>query len=181
MVPKNHPSNGSPASHQSHGREEDALSAAPTGRKKIAQGKEHSDAALGHESQNTSSPEGAKEITRLPAGWALKTIGELGAKEPNSITDGPFGSKLKTEHYTRSGPRVIRLTNIGDGEFVDAHAHISDGHFSTLQKHRIFSGDIVIRRYRDSGAGRKAASRLPDSRNGWPGDCEGGLHPVPTE
>ncbi|HEX7618263.1 MAG TPA: hypothetical protein VF480_06055, partial [Verrucomicrobiae bacterium] len=35
--------------------------AAPTGRKKIAQGKEHSDAALGHASQNTSSPGGAKE------------------------------------------------------------------------------------------------------------------------
>jgi type I restriction enzyme S subunit len=118
--------------------------AAPTGRKKIAQGKERNDDALGNESQNTSSPEGAKEITSLPAGWTLKTVGELAANEPNSITDGPFGSKLKTEHYTRSGPRVIRLTNIGDGEFVDAHAYISDRHFATLQKHRIFSGDIVI-------------------------------------
>ena len=35
--------------------------AAPTGRKKLAQGKERSDAALGHDSQSTSSPEGAKE------------------------------------------------------------------------------------------------------------------------
>jgi type I restriction enzyme S subunit len=118
--------------------------AAPTGRKKIIPGKQRSDAALGHESQNTSSPEGAKEGGNLPVGWTLKTVGELAANEPNSITDGPFGSKLKTEHYTRSGPRVIRLTNIGDGEFVDAHAHISDDHFSTLKKHRVFSGDIVI-------------------------------------
>ena len=33
-----------------------AATAAPTGRKKIAQGKERSDAALGNESPNTSSP-----------------------------------------------------------------------------------------------------------------------------
>ncbi len=38
-----------------------ATTAAPTGRKKIAQGKTRSDAALGHDSPNTSSPEGAKE------------------------------------------------------------------------------------------------------------------------
>ncbi len=42
-------------------RDGTATLAAPAGRKKTAQGKERSDAALGHESQNTSSPEGAKE------------------------------------------------------------------------------------------------------------------------
>ncbi len=56
----------------------------------------------------------------------------------------PFGSKLKSDHYTEAGPRVIRLKNIGDTEFVDAKAHISEAHFSTLQKHRVFPGDIVI-------------------------------------
>jgi type I restriction enzyme S subunit len=113
--------------------------AAPTGRKKLAQGKERSDAALGHEPQNPSSPEGAKET-----GWQVVPLGELAADERNSITDGPFGSKLKTEHYTAAGPRVIRLKNIGDGEFVDAKAHISEIHFATLQKHRVFPGDVVI-------------------------------------
>jgi type I restriction enzyme S subunit len=62
----------------------------------------------------------------------------------NSITDGPFGSNLKTEHYTDSGPRVIRLQNIGDGVFVDAVAHISAEHFETLRKHEVFGGDLVI-------------------------------------
>lgn len=76
--------------------------------------------------------------------WPLRTIGELAAKEPNSITDGPFGSKLKTVHYTASGPRVVRLANIGDGVFIDAKAHISDEHFATLQKHRVFPGDLVF-------------------------------------
>lgn len=80
----------------------------------------------------------------LPVGWRWTTVGELAAEEPYSITDGPFGSKLKTEHYTESGPRVIRLQNIGNGEFRDARAHISQEHFDTLKRHRISAGDLVI-------------------------------------
>jgi len=59
-------------------------------------------------------PEGLPD---LPAGWAWATLETLASPEPNSITDGPFGSKLKTEHYTDHGARVIRLQNIGDGDF----------------------------------------------------------------
>ena len=77
-------------------------------------------------------------------GWAQTEIQALAAKEPNAITDGPFGSKLKTAHYTSSGPRVIRLQNIGDGFFVDEKAHISEDHFASLSKHRVFPGDLVI-------------------------------------
>jgi type I restriction enzyme, S subunit len=81
---------------------------------------------------------------RVPKGWASVPLAQLAAPEPNSITDGPFGSKLKTEHYTGSGPRVVRLQNIGDGIFVDEHAHISTSHFETLRKHQVFAGDLVI-------------------------------------
>jgi type I restriction enzyme, S subunit len=80
----------------------------------------------------------------LPEGWQWTTVGELADKTPYSITDGPFGSKLKTEHYTAAGPRVIRLQNIGEGEFRDEEAHISQEHFETLQRHRIYGGDLVI-------------------------------------
>ncbi len=83
-------------------------------------------------------------LPNLPFGWAWATVGELTASEPNSITDGPFGSNLKTAHYTASGPRVIRLQNIGDGVFVDALAHISQDHYDSLSKHRVEAGDIVI-------------------------------------
>lgn len=80
----------------------------------------------------------------MPEGWRWATVAELAAKERNSITDGPFGSKLKTEHYRESGPRVIRLQNIGDGEFRDEKAFISQEHFETLRKHQVFAGDLVI-------------------------------------
>jgi type I restriction enzyme, S subunit len=80
----------------------------------------------------------------LPPGWVWATVEQIAAHESNSITDGPFGSKLKTAHYTDSGPRVIRLQNIGDGEFVDEKAHISNEHYEFLKKHRVFVGDLVI-------------------------------------
>lgn len=91
-----------------------------------------------------------RELGELPEGWEWQSLEALAANEPHSITDGPFGSNLKTEHYTESGPRVIRLQNIGDGVFQDAFAHISSIHFERLRKHQIFSGDIVIAGLGDS-------------------------------
>ena len=85
-----------------------------------------------------------KNLPPLPNGWTWATVEQLAAPEPNSITDGPFGSNLKTEHYMNSGPRVIRLQNIGNGVYVDEKAHISQDHFERLQKHRVFANDVVI-------------------------------------
>ena len=53
--------------------------AALSGRKKPDQGKEPSDAALGHASQNTSTTEAAKEEGDLPKGWEWKTIPDVNA------------------------------------------------------------------------------------------------------
>jgi len=83
-------------------------------------------------------------VPELPETWAWATVDQLSAYERNSITDGPFGSNLKTSHYTANGPRVIRLQNIGKGEFIDEKAQISDDHFKKLKKHAVYPGDIVI-------------------------------------
>jgi type I restriction enzyme, S subunit len=90
-----------------------------------------------------TAPE-TNNLSSLPRGWAWATVNQVATPEPNSITDGPFGSNLKTEHYKAIGPRVIRLQNIGEGLFVNEEAHISEEHFVRLQKHRIFAGDLVI-------------------------------------
>ncbi len=84
------------------------------------------------------------ELPKLPSSWCWVTLHDLAATTPNAITDGPFGSNLKTSHYTSSGPRVIRLQNIGDGVFVDEYAHVSQEHFLRLAKHEIRAGDIAI-------------------------------------
>lgn len=76
-----------------------------------------------------------------PMGWGIRTVGELAVK----FSDGPFGSNLKSSHYVDSGVRVIRLQNIGVGEFVDDDkAFISQSHFATIAKHECRPGDVLI-------------------------------------
>ena len=76
-----------------------------------------------------------------PKGWPLKPVGSLASK----FSDGPFGSNLKSEHYTEIGVRVIRLQNIGVGEFVDDDAaYISEPHFAKLKKHDCRPGDVLV-------------------------------------
>lgn len=83
-------------------------------------------------------------MTDLPPGWAWATLEDLLAAEPRAITDGPFGSKLASKHYTTSGARVIRLQNIGDGFFRDERAYISNDYFEELRNHEVRAGDLVI-------------------------------------
>jgi type I restriction enzyme, S subunit len=85
-----------------------------------------------------------KDLPNLPEGWCWVSIDQLAALDDNSLCDGPFGSNLKTSHYTETGPRVVRLQNIGDGEFVDEEAHISQEHFQRLRKHEVNAGDLII-------------------------------------
>jgi type I restriction enzyme S subunit len=76
-----------------------------------------------------------------PRGWPCKTVGALASK----FSDGPFGSNLKSSHYTETGIRVIRLQNIGVGEFVNNDAaYISEQHFAELKKHECRPGDVLV-------------------------------------
>ena len=76
-----------------------------------------------------------------PKRWPVMTLGDLASK----FSDGPFGSNLKSEHYTASGVRVVRLQNIGVGEFIDDDAaYISDDHFARLKKHECRLGDVLV-------------------------------------
>ena len=76
-----------------------------------------------------------------PMGWPTIEIGHAVAR----ISDGPFGSNLKSSHYVQNGVRVIRLQNIGVGEFVDRDkAFISEEHFKVLKKHECLPGDVLV-------------------------------------
>lgn len=62
-----------------------------------------------------------------------------------SIADGPFGSALTSSHYSDAGCRVIRLGNIGIGEFRDHdHAYIPESYGNELSRHSVSSGDVVM-------------------------------------
>jgi type I restriction enzyme S subunit len=77
-------------------------------------------------------------MTELPTGWSTATVGDIA-----ELTDGPFGSNLKTAHYTESGPRIVRLQNIGEGSFRDERAHITQEHYEQLAKHAVRPGDVL--------------------------------------
>ncbi|WP_339029053.1 hypothetical protein WI604_30850 [Bradyrhizobium symbiodeficiens] len=76
-----------------------------------------------------------------PNKYGLKTFGEIS----KIFSDGPFGSNLKSSHYTETGVRVIRLQNIGVGTFIDEDsAFVSEDHFRSLSKHACLPGDVLI-------------------------------------
>jgi type I restriction enzyme S subunit len=76
-----------------------------------------------------------------PMGWPLRSLQELS----DELSDGPFGSNLKSSHYTERGVRVVRLQNIGLGRFVNLdRAFISQEHFDRLRKHSCVPGDVLV-------------------------------------
>ncbi|MNW33009.1 EcoKI restriction-modification system protein HsdS [compost metagenome] len=76
-----------------------------------------------------------------PNGWAVMKMKDASLR----LSDGPFGSNLKSEHYSSEGIRVIRLQNIGSGDFNDDDkAYVSHEHYQKIKKYTCESGDIVI-------------------------------------
>ena len=78
--------------------------------------------------------------------------------------DGPFGSGLKSSHYNETGVRVVRLQNIGHGEFKDYDAaFISPEHYSSLGDHSVLSGDVLIAGLGDNNHPAGRACVAPDN------------------
>lgn len=61
-------------------------------------------------------------------------------------SDGPFGSKIKSEHYSDSGVRVVRLQNIDVNEWNNEDkAFVSSDYFkSALKGYEVQTGDVVV-------------------------------------
>jgi len=58
---------------------------------------------------------------QIPDNWEWCRLKSLSALEENAFVDGPFGSNLKTEHYTANEEiRIVQLNNIGIFEWKDA-------------------------------------------------------------
>ncbi len=87
-----------------------------------------------------------REMPELPGNWIWTSIDKISADEDNAISDGPFGSQLKTEHYIpAAGFRVIRLQNIGERNFKAEHrSYVDQPRFERLKKHHVMPGDLVV-------------------------------------
>ena len=113
--------------------------AAPTGRKKPAQGKERSAAALGHASQNTASPEGATQGGELPKGWRWVTLGEVAESMKNGIYK-PASS------YADDGLACLRMYNIGDGKIVWRDIKRMRLSEAEIREYELLPGDLLVNR-----------------------------------
>lgn len=82
----------------------------------------------------------------IPYSWQWTQLGCLASPEDHAICDGPFGSKLKTEHYLPESPyMVIRLGNIGVGKFIwGKQGYISREHYELLASNHVMPGDLIV-------------------------------------
>lgn len=85
---------------------------------------------------------GVEWLGEVPAHWRVVPLGKVTV----SRCDGPFGSGLKSEHYTDGGVRVIRLQNIRrDGFLGTDEAYIDADYYEReLSGHDVVAGDVII-------------------------------------
>ena len=115
------------------------IAAAESGAKK--RGNQAGLGAENYTAYSTYKSSGVEGIGEVPVHWESVAI----ARVTQSRCDGPFGSGLKSQHYSEDGVRVIRLQNIGGPNFVNADkAFIDETHASSLGDHSVFQGDLLI-------------------------------------
>ena len=120
----------------------------------------HHAVTLGLGSDVRLKPSGVPWLGDVPEHWTVLSLRHV----TNSRCDGPFGSGLKSLHYTAEGVRVIRLQNIGHGEFRDAApAFISTAHYATLGDHDVKPGDLLVAGLGDAGIPAGRACVAPPS------------------
>ena len=87
-------------------------------------------------------PSGVEWLGEVPEGWSIVPLNRI----TQDKCDGPFGSGLKSEHYTDEGVRVIRLQNIRMGYFDGSDAaFIAPSYYeAALLGHDVRGGDLLI-------------------------------------
>lgn len=87
----------------------------------------------------------------VPQDWEIIKFKELADDKVKwSLTGGPFGSDLKSEHYTEEGVRVIQLQNLGDGVFIQkGFVYTSNEKADSLLACNIFPDEIILAKMGD--------------------------------
>ncbi len=90
-----------------------------------------------------------KQPYEVPENWVWVRLGSLA----QDMADGPFGSNLKTEHYTNNKEvRIIQLSNIGEnGWREDNKKYTTFEHAKVIARSKVEAGDIVIAKMMPAG------------------------------
>lgn len=92
---------------------------------------------------------GKRRLPGFSGEWETRTLHEIS----NEMVDGPFGSNLKTEHYTTERQvRIIQLSNIGEAGWNDANVkYTTFSHAAELQRCIVQPGSILIAKMMPAG------------------------------
>lgn len=85
---------------------------------------------------------GVPWLGEVPAHWKVVSLGRI----TESRCDGPFGSGIKSEHYTETGALVVRLQNIKSGAYnMGDPVFLDENYFrSQLRNHDVLPGDVLV-------------------------------------
>lgn len=89
----------------------------------------------------------------IPSTWKWVRLGNLGDNVPYPFADGPFGSNLKREHYTKEKQvRIIQLSNVGESGWKgENEKYTTFAHLETIARSEVNNGDIVIAKMMPAG------------------------------
>jgi type I restriction enzyme, S subunit len=95
----------------------------------------------GLDSKVAMKDSGVEWLGKIPKHWTCLSLSLI----TRSRCDGPFGSSLKSEHYSDSGVRVVRLQNIGMAEFRGSDRVYLDPEYARgLGDHSVQPGDLLV-------------------------------------
>lgn len=119
------------------------------------------------------------ELGCIPEQWKLIELEDICDKSDKySFTGGPFGSDLKSCHYTNQGVQVIQLQNIGDGNFInESVVYTSEDKADKLISCNIYPGDIIIAKMAEPVA---RACKIPNLSSRYL-MCSDGIRVVPDK
>lgn len=91
-------------------------------------------------------------IGKIPEGWNVVSLQEMGKPNWFVIRSGPFGSSLKTEHFRLEGEPVLTIQSLGEGEILkDGLFYVDAEKAKELSEYRVQPGDLVFSRVADIG------------------------------
>lgn len=91
-----------------------------------------------------------------------KFIEEVASKEKYSLSSGPFGSNLTSQHYTDTGVIILRGTNITSGKLDLSNVkYISEEKAIELKRSEVKPNDVVIIAVGSSGKALLVPQSLP--------------------
>ncbi|WP_071467274.1 restriction endonuclease subunit S [Polynucleobacter asymbioticus] len=100
----------------------------------------------------------------MPRDWECQTLSSILLKSGGYLQTGPFGSQLHAYEYQSEGIPVVMPQDINDGLIgIESIARISVSRASSLSRHALKVGDIIIARRGDLSR----AAPVQPSESGW--------------